>query len=440
MKRFLFIVASVICVAAYAKANHPATRLDVSSQPTGARVFVDGAERGVTPTTLFDLAPGRHLVKLAMAGYVDSDRYVTLERGVPVQHSDALSPEKGILLLKSNPAGCEITIDGFAVGITPRLITNLDAKDVHKMTLSKTGYRSATFDVRFNGRAPLVRNETLMLDSGILHITTEPAGANVTLNGIDRGKTPVTVRGVPKGRATLKLAKEGFKEEVISDLVINSGDEQTISRMMEGLPGTLSLSSVPAGARFYVNGEYRGVAPLTITALKPGEYNVRAELEGHGSMTRIVTVNNGAMPNEEFRLSNVMGRLEVRTSPAGAQVIFDGQSVGVTTTRDPDAEFSDVLSIENIMEGEHTMVVRKEGYAEHTRHPKIRSHKTSQAKVRLKRVFKPDIEIVTDTGAHKGILIKNTPEYIEVEVSLGIQRSFPRADIRSIRFLDGSAK
>lgn len=440
MKRFLLIVASVIFVSSFAKTKQPGTRLDISSQPSGAKIFVDGRESGVTPTTLFTLSPGRHLVKLAMAGYGDIDKYVTLEPGVPAQISDMLSPEKGILLLKSTPEGCEITIDGFAVGLTPRLITTLDAKDVHRLTLSKTGYKPATFDVRFNGRAPLVRNETLMLDSGILHITSEPEGASVTLNGIDRGKTPVTVSGVPKGRATLKLAMDGFKDEVITDLVINSGDEQTISRMMESLPGTLSLSSVPAGARFYINGEYCGIAPLTIKSLEPGDYNVRAELEGHGSMTRIVTVNNGAMPNEEFRLSNVMGRLEVRTSPAGAQVIFDGQSVGTTTTRDPDAEFSDVLSIENVMEGEHTMVVRKEGYAEHTRHPKIRSHKTSQAKVRLKRIFKPDIEIVTDTGAHKCILIKNTPEYVEVEVSLGIQRSFPRADIRSIRFLDGRSK
>ena len=440
MKRFLLIAVAALSLAAFSKSHQPGTRLDLSSQPSGAKVFVDGAECGVTPTTLFDLAPGRHLVKFSMAGYVDDDRYVTVEEGRPLQHNGALNPEKGILLLKSNPSACEITIDGFAVGMTPRLITNLDAKDVHKMTLSKTGYRSATFDIRFNGRTPLVKNETLILDSGIMHIVTEPAGADVTLNGISRGKTPVTVRGVPKGRATLKLSKEGFKDEIVSDLVVNAGDEQTISRMLEGLPGTLSLSSVPAGARFYINGEYRGVGPLSIPSLKPGEYNVRAELEGHGSMTRIVTVNNGAMPSEEFRLSNVMGRLEVRTSPAGAQVIFDGQSVGVTTTRDPDAEFSDVLAIENVMEGEHTMVVRKDGYAEHTRHPKIRSHKTSQAKVRLKRIFKPDIEVVTDTGAHRGILISNTSEYIVVEVKLGIQRSFPRADIRSIKFLDGKSK
>ena len=87
------------------------------------------------------------------------------------------------------------------------------------------------------------------------------------------------------------------------------------------------------------------------------------------------------------------------------------------------------------MEGEHTLLVRKDGFAEKVRHPKIRSKKTSHAKVRLKRIFKPDIEIVTDTGTHLGMLVANTPDYIIVEVSLGVQRSFPRADVRSVRFI-----
>ena len=177
-----------------------------------------------------------------------------------------------------------------------------------------------------------------------------------------------------------------------------------------------------------------------ISGLKPGEYEVRAERDGFGTETRKVMVSNGSTPRVEFRMSNVMGRLEVKTSPAGAQILFDGRPAGTTTTNDPDAEFSDVLAIENVLEGEHTLVVRKSGYAETTRHPKIQSNRTSKANIRLKRIFKPDVEIVTDTGTYQGILVSNTPDYILVEVKLGIQRSFPRADIRKVRFLGGKEK
>ena len=440
MNRLFYAVAAFAIGLSVLAQQGPSTRVDITSQPERASVSVDGMDRGLTPLTLFDLAPGRHHVKYRLAGYVERDRFITVEEGRPSQHSNVLEPEKGLLLVKSDPDGCEITIDGVAMGLTPRLITTLDVKDVHRMTLRKPGYRAATFEVRFSGRTPLVREETLMLDSGVIKIVSEPSGAEVSVNGIVRGTTPVLVTDVPKGRATVKLSLAGFKDEVISDLVVGAGDRQTVSRILEGLPGTLSVFSVPDGARFYVNGEYRGRSPMVLSGLQPGEYEIRAEKEGYGTDTRRVTVMNGATPRVEFRMSNVTGRLEVKSSPPGAQVFLDGRLVGTTSSDDPDAEFSNKLMLENILEGEHVLVLRKNGYAEHTRHPRIQSGKTSKANVRLKRVFKPDIEIVTDTGTYQGILVDNTPEYMLVEVKLGIQRSFPRADIRKVRFLDGKVK
>ena len=442
MRRVFSVFAAMLALVAFAQPQDegPRTRVDFSSQPSGATVFVDGVNRGVTPTTLFGLEPGRHLVKYSLAGYSETCDYVTVNYGFPVAYSEVLYPEKGLLLVRSSPEGCEISIDGISLGLTPRLITSLNAKDAHRMTLSKAGYKPAVFDVKFDGRKPLVRNETLIRDSGLIHVFSEPAGAEVTLNGIVRGRTPVTVEDVPKGQATIKLSLEGFKEEVISDIVVNPGDEQTISRALAVMPGTLFLSSVPEGARFYLNGEFRGEGPLSIPGLTPGDYEVRAEKQGYSPVTRAVTVQNGSTPREEFRLENVMGRLDVRTSPAGAQVYLDGTLIGTTSSNDENAEFSDVLPIEDILEGEHTLVVRKKGYSEQTRHPKIRSRKTSSARVRLRRVFVPDVEIVTTTGRHRGILVEETPDLVILEVTLGVQSGFPQADILSIRRLEDGHK
>lgn len=441
MRCILSICAAMLALSAMSQPQEPPrTRLDVSSQPSGAMVIVDGANCGVAPTTLFGIAPGRHLVKLSLPGYSEACSYVDVKDGFPATFGEVLYPEKGLLLVKSVPEGCEIAIDGAVVGMTPRLITDLNAKDVHRMTLSKTGYKTSVFDIKFDGRRPLVRNETLIRDAGVLHVISEPAGAQVMLNGIVRGKTPVTVDNVPRGQATLKLSLDGFKEEVISDIVMNPGDEQTISRVLEMMPGTLYLSSVPGGARFYLNGEFRGESPLSIPDLPPGEYEVRAEKAGYSVETRMITVHNGATPREEFRLENTMGRLEVRTSPYGAQVFLDGALVGTTVESAVSAEFSKVLAIENLAEGEHVLVVRKKGHAETVRHPKIRSLKTSTAKIRLKRVFEPDVEVTTTMGSYRGMLVNETPDFVIVEVALGVQRSFPQADILSVRRIKGGGK
>jgi hypothetical protein len=45
------------------------------------------------------------------------------------------------------------------------------------------------------------------------------------------------------------------------------------------------------------------------------------------------------------------------------------------------------------------------------------------------------VEIVTARGAYQGVLVNVTPEYVVVEVSLGITRSFPRSEIRKMNTL-----
>lgn len=437
MRRNLLFAFAAASAAWMGLAQTEAVRVDITSQPEGATVIVDGQDRGVTPLTLFDLAPGRHQLKYRMTGYVERDRFFKVEEGVPLQRSAVLEPEKGLLLVKSVPEGCNIAIDGISVGRTPRLIANLDTKDSHKVTLRAAGYRPSTFEVKFNGRTPIVHEETLVLDSGIVEIQTEPAGADVTVNGIARGKSPVTVSDIPKGRATVKLSLNGFKDES-RELSINAGDRQMLSVLLQGLPGTLSLFSVPEGARFYLNGEYRGKTSVVIPGLAPGVYVVRAELEGYGTETRRISIDNGSMPREEFRLSNQMGRIELRTAPAGVQVLLDGRIVGTTKSADDAAEYSDVFAIENVLEGEHVLLLRADGHAEVVRHPKVQSMKTLPLKLTLRRIFKPDVEIQTDQGVYCGVLVKNknSADFVTIEVKPGIEQSFPKASIRNINFIE----
>ena len=134
-------------------------------------------------------------------------------------------------------------------------------------------------------------------------------------------------------------------------------------------------------------------------------------------------------------MSNVMGKLELRTSPPDVQVVVDGRVVGTTKSSDPNAEFSDDFLVENLLEGEHRLVLKRDGYAELVRHPSIQSSKTVKHSFRLRRVFVPDVEIVTARGSYQGVLVNVTPEYVVVEVSLGITRSFPRSEIRKMNTL-----
>lgn len=435
------IGAAMLAVSSLA-ADEVRPRVNITSQPSGATVIIDGMDRGTTPVTLFDLAPGRHHLKYRLAGYVERDRFFNTNEnpGPYIEKNEVLEEEKGILLLKTDPEGCDIQIDGVSVGRTPRLITHLAAKGVYSVKFRKAGYQDQVISVKFEGRKPLVREEKLVLASGTIDISSEPAGAEVMVNGIVKGQTPLRVAEVPRGRATVKFRFDGFADEV-RELAINAGDMQTLSIVLKGLPGTLQLTSVPDGARFYVNNEAKGKGPLSIPGLKPGEYSVRAELEGYGTMTKTISIDNGQSATEEFRLSNVMGRIEVRSSPVGAQVFLDGKSYGVTRSKDPEAEFSDILTIENVMEGEHTLVLKKEGYSDKTSHPRVKSESTAKYhRQRLVRIFTPDVEIVTARGNYQGVLVKRTGDSVLIEVKPGILQSFSQDEIRDFKYINNAEK
>lgn len=436
MRKFLLLFLGLAAASVLAdEPAQPTCRVSLTSNPSGASVVVDGQDRGVTPVLLYDLAPGRHHVKLRLAGYDDADRILDTRKGPFVEKNTVMEETKGLLLLKSEPAGADIQVDGVSVGQTPRLISNLAARGVYSVRLRKAGYQDQKISVRFEGRKPLVREEKLVLASGTIDVMSEPAGALVTVNGIERGVTPIQVTGVPKGRAIVKFTLAGY-EELVRDLAVSAGDVQTLPVVLKGLPGTLRVTSVPEGARIYVNDRYEGKAPASLSGLKPGDYLLRAEMDGHGTMSRTVTLENGASASEEFRLSNVMGVLEVVTLPAGATVSVDGRVVGVTkASKDPAAEVSEPLVVPNLHEGEHRLVVTKKGFAEVRRLPVIENQKTLTQRVRLRRVFTPDVEIVTSRGTYRGVLVSNTPEAITLEVSMGINQSFPRKEVRKLTFL-----
>ncbi|MBQ6136998.1 MAG: PEGA domain-containing protein [Kiritimatiellae bacterium] len=436
MKRLFAVLFAAAALAAAVADENRAARVDITSSPEGANVLIDGNLRGVTPLTLYDIAPGRtHHLRFELKSHEPVDEFFPLEQGGYLSRHAELAPVKGLLLVTSEPSGCSIMLDGLSLGETPRLITTLDAKGSYRLLLQKAGYQSREVEVRFNGRTPLVKHENMLLDSGVIEVKTDPEGASVTVNGIARGLSPVTVRDVPRGRASVTLVKAGYEEEN-RELSVNPGDVQTLFVKMQGRPGSLRLSSVPEGARFYVNGDPHGRGPVTVGNLQPGEYVVRAELDGHDTMEKTIRVANGETVAEEFKLQNVLGRLEIRTAPVGVTVSVDGHVCGVTRNVDPKAEVSEVLVVESLKAGEHTVILKKDGYAEALKHPVVENQKSTKLDVRLKRVFKPDVEIVTNSGTYRGILVDNGPEAIMLEVSMGVVRSFPRVDIRSVSFLD----
>ena len=66
--------------------------LQVTTTPAGASIFVDGAERGISPATISDLPPGSHTLLLKLGGYQDLSAPVTITTGQTQTYMGTLLP------------------------------------------------------------------------------------------------------------------------------------------------------------------------------------------------------------------------------------------------------------------------------------------------------------------------------------------------------------
>lgn len=116
--------------------------------------------------------------------------------------------------------------------------------------------------------------------------------------------------------------------------------------------GTLVVESTPPGVEVVVDGEAHGVTPARLT-LKAGPHIL--ELRGRG-LPRVMplTMTAGGTLSQFVEFADAAGaatgQLDVRSDPAGAKVIVDGQPAGVAPT-----------VVQNLSPGEHRITLERDG-------------------------------------------------------------------------------
>ncbi len=434
MKMRMMVLLGVFWGAFFAGAAEPdvPARLDVTVEPEGARVFVDGRLHSAAPCSVFGLTPGFHLLHIEAPSCVAQDAFVEIKPHAFVQKAFQLVEEKGIILVKTTPAGADVKYNGVSLGTTPLLVTSLTAGRTHALELALNGYQTKKIDVKTDGRRPLVREETLALDSGIVECSSEPAGATVLVNGVERGVTPLKNLNVPKGLATIVFRLAGYEEET-REIRLQPGERQTLALNLKGKAARLNIVSQPEQARVFIDDDFQGKTPLALSTVRPGEHAIRVELDGYAPLVRTVQVENAGESTEEFKLESTLGRLEVITTPPGARIVVDGRSVGTTVSQGGDATKSKLLPVEKVSVGSHTVLVHCNGYQDKAFKIVVKSRETTQLYAKLVRLFQPDTIVETTRGVVRGVLVNKDPlGNISIETAPGVQQLIPAADIRKM--------
>ncbi len=455
----------------------PSGTMQVFSNPNGAKVYLDSVYKGVTPVTITGIPQGNHLVEVEKDGYypysaqawvqiaatttvfptlVPIPGYVPTPTPTPTTIPTTATPvptqgipQYGGLYVESNPGGALIYIDTVYRGITPGIIPNLTV-GYHQVLLKKSGYDN------WNGQAYVWPDQTTILhpdlvpssgnttptptstvtvtptatsvSSGTLKVFSNPAGAMLSLDGVQKGTTPITITGVPQGMHNLQLDKAGYYSWNGQSWVQTGGVTTVFPMLIKttvltptGTPtprpttvtvtptatqtppvyGNLIVVTNPAGATLSLDGEQKGIAPLSFPGIPAGNHTVKAEKTGYISWTGIATVKSGETTTLNATLVSVnatptpttiptttpttipattsptptpvpSGILRVVSIPFGASVFLDTHYKGVTP-----------LLVSAVPTGNHTVTLASTGYENSTSTIVIQQGKTTNLNINM---------------------------------------------------------
>jgi hypothetical protein len=177
-------------------------------------------------------------------------------------------------------------------------------------------------------------------ETGSVTVTSEPSGSPVQIDGAARGTTPLTVQLTAGGH---RIEVGGGAQIHSRPVTVTRGGDVSIHIGLASPPpaggvagtGGLQIATDPPGARVSIDGEARGVAPLTVSNLKVGDHVVTVRGATGDPINRTVTVQEASVAaliiSMGARGAFASGWLAI-TSGVPMQIMENGALVGTTDT------------------------------------------------------------------------------------------------------------
>ena len=278
-------------------------RVKISSEPSGAMIWIDNQQRGMTPLDIPQFNAGRYALRLAQTLYYEETDSFSIEPGGEFVKAYKLRPQFGKVTITSDPSGANVMMDGEPWGKSP-VARDKVLSGAHVVKLSLTNYFDEEMSIRLTDGQHLEPHYKLRPSVGWLTVRSNPSDAQVknAETGKVIGRTPIEKQPMDRGTYRLMIEKDQF-ELFETAIGLTLGGEQTIEAELKRSVGHLKVSTDPQGAKVYLNGVYKATTPDVIRDLPTGSYDIRLEKDGYDIYKGKTTVRR----NEVTQVSQILG-------------------------------------------------------------------------------------------------------------------------------------
>lgn len=244
----------------------------------------------------------------------------------------AAAPATGTVTVSTNPPGVEVLIDGQQKGVSPTIVTVAAGR--HQLELRGAGEpRTLALDVAEGAQlSQYIEMGKGPAAVGSLQVRTEPSGARISVDGVPRGASPVTVADLTPGEHAVVVETEaGTTRQTV---VVEAGATASLVAQMPAAAaagpasgGWISVSA-PRTVQLFEDGRLLGSSDTDRLMLPAGTHRIDIVNEALGyktSRTIQVVAGKAAAVAVEFP----KGTIALNATP-WADVWIDGEKVGET--------------------------------------------------------------------------------------------------------------
>ncbi len=275
--------------------------LRVISTTPGAEVVVDGEPAGPANAEIPNVRTGKHFVEVRAKGFQPQSAAQDVAPGETRLWQVDLQPlleksQNARLRLVTPVPDAEVFIDGASVGHAPVDRNDL-AAGKHYVVVRARGYAEWKREVNLEAGSTTPLTADLSA-SGTIKVISNVAGADVFLDGVKVGVTPITLTMVASGDHYIEVKKQGYSEGAKLAFHLEGGQEKLLpadlvalrsgpqpAELVRVYRGMSSFSAVTVEPNKFTADIYGGFFPfgglrLTVGAFRKGYLGVDAGVEG----------------------------------------------------------------------------------------------------------------------------------------------------------------